>query len=92
MVYIIDFEKFLSMEIEKIWEKYQNNKATLWVSQDAIKWQQVYEVEKDIFSKKYFQFGSIVLPRGRWNRDEIVFSGQALKKIDNKVHIAKIIE
>jgi len=25
-VYLIDFEKFLCMEIEKIWEKYQNTK------------------------------------------------------------------
>ncbi len=73
-------------------EKYQNNLATLWVSQDALNWQQVYQVRKDIWSKKYFQFGSIVLPRGHYDSNRIVFSGQALKTIDNKVFVADIVQ
>lgn len=66
--------------------------ATLWVSKDTVTWQQVYQAKKDVFSAKYFQFGSIVLPRGRWNSDKIVFSGQAVKSIDGKVCIAEIVE
>jgi len=66
--------------------------ATLWVSKDAVTWQQVYRAKKDVFPARYFQFGSIVLPRGQWESDKIVFSGQALKGIDGKVCIASITE
>jgi len=72
-------------------EKHQNDLATLWVSQDALNWQQVYQARKDIWSKKYFQFGSIVLPRGHCYRDVLVFSGQALQGIDGKVCVAEIV-
>jgi hypothetical protein len=81
----------LSTSVE-YFEKYKNTTATIWTSKDALNWREVYEAEKDIWSKTYFQFGSIVLPRSGWNRNEIVFSGQALKGIDDKVCIAEIIE
>jgi len=72
--------------------KYKTNLATLWVSKNGYDWEQVWYAEKDIWPCKLFQYGSIVLPRQGWTRDEIVFSGQALKGIDNKVFIAEIVE
>lgn len=69
-----------------------NRMATLWVSSDCQDWQQVFTAEKDMWNKKYFQFGSIIVPRGQWNTDQIVFSGQALKKYDNVICIAEIVE
>jgi hypothetical protein len=69
-------------------QKYKD--ATLWISDDMLNWKQVYKARKDMWSMKYFQFGSIVLPRNTWENDEIIFSGQALEKIDNKVYIAEI--
>ena len=92
-IYSAKFGKWyvISTSVEN-YEKYKNNKATLWISEDAFNWHQVYSVEKDMWNKIYFQFGSIILPRGIWSRDEIIFSGQALKGIDNKVYVAEIIE
>ena len=72
--------------------KYKTTDATLWISKDCINWEQVLEVPKDVWSIKYFQFGSLALPLGHWDREEIIFSGQALKEVDNKVCIAEIIE
>lgn len=66
--------------------------ATLWVSDDCENWQQVFTADKDIWNKKYFQFGSLMLPRGQWDNNEIVFSGQAVKKYDNVTCIAEIVE
>jgi len=66
--------------------------ATLWISNDCENWQQVFTAEKDIWNKTYFEFGSLLLPRGEWKSDEIVFSGQAVKKYDNITCIAEIIE
>lgn len=81
----------ISTTVERF-HKFKTNLATLWVSQDGLKWQQVWEAQKDIWPKKYFQYGSIVLPRSGWDCDEIVFSGQALKGVDNKVYVAKLVE
>ena len=72
--------------------KFKTNLATLWVSRNGSDWKQIWQVEKDIWPKKYFQYGSIVLPRVGWNRNTIVFSGQALRGIDNRVCIAEIVE
>ncbi len=69
-----------------------NKMATLWVSEDCENWQQVFSAEKDIWHKKYFQFGSIILPRGQWDNSEIIFSGQAVKKYDNVTCVAEIVE
>jgi hypothetical protein len=52
----------------------------------------VYEAQKDIWSKRYFQFGSIVLPQGQWEKDALVFSGQALKGIDGRIFLAEVCE
>ena len=66
--------------------------ATMWVSNDCETWQQILTLKKDIWPKTYFQFGLIILPRGLWDSDTIVFSGLALKQYDNVVCIADIIE
>jgi hypothetical protein len=81
----------LSTSVE-YFEKHTNNLATLWVSSDADCWQKVFESPKDIWSKKFFQFGGVVLPSGNSRKDEIAFSGQAVRKFDNRVCIAEIIE
>jgi hypothetical protein len=92
-IYAAKFGKWYAISTSvEYFEKYSNNLATIWMSEDAENWMQVYQAEKDFFSKKYFQFGSIVLPRGGWENDLIVFSGQALKDIDNKVYIAEVIK
>ena len=66
--------------------------ATIWISKNALDRTQVYQAKKDICSTTYFQFGSIILPRNGWSKNTIVFSGQALKEIDNKVYMGQIIE
>jgi hypothetical protein len=73
-------------------KKCRTENATLWISRDAVNWKQVLEIPKDMWSKKYFQYGGIIFPAGRWDRNEIVFSGQAVKEFDHKVCVAEIIE
>lgn len=62
--------------------------ATLWLSQDGINWHEALRAPKDHWHPVYFQFGSIVLPRGESDDDVIVYSGQALTGIDNSVVIS----
>lgn len=73
-------------------EKHENNLATLWVSPDAFSWQKVFDAPKDIWSKKFFQFGGFVLPSGCSEKQQIAFSGQAVKGYDNTVCVAEIIQ
>jgi hypothetical protein len=63
----------------------QDNKASLWVSKNAYDWHRIKSFEKDRWDTRYFQFGSIILPAGESNSNELLFSGQALKEIDGKV-------
>lgn len=63
----------------------RSENAALWVSGDADRWVRAYEAPKDRWSARYFQFGSLVLPRGESDGDAIVFSGQALSGIDGKL-------
>ncbi len=71
-------------------EKCKTTDATLWISRNGLDWEQVYKAPKDIWSIKYFQFGGLVLPKGQWDRDELVFSGRAVKQIDHTVCIATV--
>jgi hypothetical protein len=66
--------------------------STLWVSRDGERWQEVYRAAKDHWHAKYFQFGSIVLPRGASNNETILFSGQALQGIDGRAYVARFTE
>ena len=59
--------------------------AALWISHDTQRWSKAYEAPKDRWNATYFQFGSLVLPRGESDRKTIVFSGQALSGIDGKL-------
>lgn len=65
-----------------------NSNAELWLSRDGHQWSKCYSCRKDIFPPRYFQFGSIVLPRGTGPNETIIFSGQALTDIDNRVLVA----
>ncbi len=64
--------------------------ASLWVSGDGIEWNEVYSAEKDSWHPVYFQFGSLVLPRGGSERETVLLSGQALRGIDGNVIVADI--
>ena len=59
--------------------------AALWLSRDGDSWTRVYQAEKDPWSPRYFQYGSLVLPSGVSEREVVVFSGQAVAGIDGKV-------
>jgi hypothetical protein len=56
--------------------------AALWVSRDGDRWDNVFELPKDGLSATYFQFGSLVLPRGHSDHQRITVSGQALEELD----------
>lgn len=58
--------------------------AGLWLSRDGERWTRVFSATKDRWHPVYFQFGSIVLPRGESDRETVYFSGQALAGIDGK--------
>jgi hypothetical protein len=63
--------------------------ATLWLSTNAIDWQEAFTAEKDAWHPVYFQFGSIILPRGGSRSETVLFSGQALKGIDGDALLAQ---
>jgi len=66
--------------------------AGLWVSRDGDRWQRVLRVEKDFWHPVYFQYGSLVLPRGASEQETIFFSGQALKGFDGRACVAQLDE
>lgn len=63
--------------------------AGLWVSRDGDRWERVLCAEKDFWHPVYFQFGSLVLPRGASEEETILFSGQALKGLDGRAYVAQ---
>jgi hypothetical protein len=56
--------------------------ARLWLSRDGEQWAEALSAEKDLWHPVYFQFGSIVLPRGHSDRSTVFFSGQAIRGWD----------
>lgn len=64
--------------------------ASLWVSSDAQHWHRVLSCRKDCWSYKYFQFGSLVLPRGDSGKNVLMYSGQALRGIDGRLFTARL--
>jgi hypothetical protein len=68
------------------------DQSTLWLSRDAEKWQPALSARKDRWNLKYFQFGSLVLPRGSSNREVIAVSGQALERWDGRVLTGRAVE
>ncbi|RIL00239.1 MAG: hypothetical protein DCC71_19000 [Proteobacteria bacterium] len=59
--------------------------ATLWVSRDLDAWHCVLRAPKDRWHADYFQFGSLVLPRGRSERATLHVSGQAVRGLDGRL-------
>ena len=64
--------------------------ATLWVSRDLEQWHCVLRARKDRWHADYFQFGSLVLPRGASDRDVVAVSGQAVERYDGRVFTGRI--
>lgn len=64
--------------------------ASLYVSRDGATWSQVLRAEKDGWHPVYFQYGSIILPRGESDRDTIFFSGQAVREWDGRAATATL--
>jgi len=63
--------------------------AKLLLSRDGETWHEVFSAPKDRWNENYFQFGSLVLPRGNSDRNTIMFSGQALRGIDGSVNVGQ---
>lgn len=66
--------------------------ASLWVSRDGERWSKVYGAVKDRWHGVYFQFGSLVLPRGASNKETLFFSGQALEGIDGRAYVGRLAD
>jgi hypothetical protein len=64
--------------------------ASLWASRDGDRWYRVFQAEKDGWPARYFQYGSLVLPRGGSDRETVLVTGQALKRIDGKALIGTL--
>lgn len=64
--------------------------ATLWASRDGAQWVRVFHAEKDRWHPRFFQYGSLVLPRGSSDRDTIIFSGQAIEGLDGRLISARL--
>jgi hypothetical protein len=62
----------------------------LWYSFDGHVWQELCSYAKDIFPATYFQFGSIRFPNYEGECDYLVYSGRALKKIDQRSVFIKV--
>ena len=59
--------------------------ASLWHSSDGDSWGRIYSVAKDRWQANFFQFGSLVLPRGALPEGFVAFSGQAVDGIDGEL-------
>lgn len=66
--------------------------ATLWLSRDGESWHRAFEVEKDVWHPTFFQFGTLVLPRGESDCEILAFSGQAVRGLDGKTVLATAAE
>ena len=62
---------------------------SLWISCDGDRFEEVLVTEKDCWPH-VLQFGSLVLPRGRSERENLFFSGQAVKRLDGRVTAGRI--
>jgi hypothetical protein len=64
--------------------------SELWLSRDAEHWRCAWRGRKDRWSANYLQFGSVVLPSGRTDRELLVFSGQAIVGLDGHTTVARL--
>ena len=58
-------------------------------SRDLERWECVLRAPKDRWHADYFQFGSLVLPRGASDREVVMVSGQAVRDFDGAVWIGR---
>jgi len=56
----------------------------VWYSQNGLQWREICSFEKDLYSKKYFQYGRVKFPRNAILNNKIYLTGHALKGIDGK--------
>ncbi len=68
-----------------------SREATLLLSCDGEKWEQVLSVRKDTLPQKLFQWGSLVLPRGESGRESVFVSGQALRGLDGRALVMDVV-
>lgn len=59
--------------------------ATLYASCDGLRWHPVRSFQKDFLPFVPFQFGTLVLPYSDFGRSLGMFSGQAVRELDNRV-------
>ena len=64
--------------------------AGLWISHDGERWEKVFDGRKDRWPPVYFQFGSLVLPRGESDKDVLLVSGQAIEGMDGRAFMATL--
>lgn len=68
----------------------RNRYSELWLSRDVERWHCAWRGKKDRWSAYYLQFGSVVLPSGRTDRELLVFSGQAVEGLDGRTIVARL--
>jgi hypothetical protein len=66
--------------------------AGLWLSRDGDHWRRVFTARKDCWHMMYFQFGSLILPRGACDQETIAFSGQAVRDVGGQTVVATLNE
>lgn len=71
---------FVSTTIEPS-EVNKDQSAHLWITQDGIKWKEVFSAKKDILPA-IMQFGTFEFPNYVHETDQLYFSGRALKNYD----------
>jgi hypothetical protein len=64
--------------------------SDLWVSRDGERWTRVLSARKDRWHPVLFQFGSLVLPRGRGDGETVFFSGQAVRGYDGRAFLGSL--
>ncbi len=67
-----------------------SREATLLLSRDGDRWEQVLADRKDMLPQKLFQWGSLVLPRGESDAQRLIVSGQALRRLDGKTRVIAV--
>jgi hypothetical protein len=66
--------------------------SALYYSFGGNNWVKLFEYEKDCYSMKLFQFGSIIFPKYETKSEYLYFYGRALKKIDGNSIRMKLSE
>lgn len=68
----------------------QDQYSHLWYSFDGSDWKELCSFEKDALKTTLFQFGSIRFPHYQEKSDYLVFTGRAIKDLDQSTLIIKV--